>query len=143
MSFKVIQITKINSGVFTFLDPTNVIYPVSPQVSVRPYTPEGGSLTLKIRATLYINSDVEKDPIVKSAVEDGNLLTIHFKHNTSETTPETCNIWYVELDYTSETVKNITQVLSFLQGTKKDDASELEDDLSRGTKTDTDPDGNF
>lgn len=138
MAFKIIQNTKINSKDFTFLDPADVTYPVAPLVSTNLLPPVGGVFTLKIRATLYINTDINKEPKIKSVVEKDNILTIIYKHSFSESTPETCDIWYIEVDYTSNTAKDITQVISFLQGSKKEEGGELGDPpTSRGTKTDT------
>ena len=54
MAFTVIQNTKINTQVFTFTSPATVNYPVSPLVSAKFYSPND-VLTLKIRATLYMN----------------------------------------------------------------------------------------
>ena len=42
-------------------------------------------------------------------------------------TPETCDVWYVELDYTSPTVANITKIKSFMIN--------LDPETSRGTET--------
>jgi hypothetical protein len=134
-----VQITKINNGgPFTFLDPANVTYPVAPLVSAN-FLPQAGGQDsiLKIRATLYINTDVHTKPRIKSVVEDGDTLTIIYKHDLSDTTPETCDVWYVEANYTSKTANQITQVLSYLQGSNKGGNIELGDPpVSRGTKTD-------
>ena len=71
MAFTVIQNTKINTEVFTFQSPDEVTYPVAPLVSAKFYTSVGGVLTLKIRATLYMNSDVPVPPIVVTPTESG------------------------------------------------------------------------
>lgn len=127
MAFTIIQNTKINTQVFTFSSPETVTYPVAPLVSAKFYTPEGGSLTLKIRATLYMNSEIPDAPIVETPTEKGTVLTMNYDYDFSEETPETCDVWYVEVDYTSETVGDITNVMSYMVN--------LDPETSRGTST--------
>jgi len=127
MAFNVVQNTKINTQVFTFSNPETVIYPVAPLVSAKFYTPEGGLLTLKIRATLYMNSEIPDAPIVETPTESGTVLTMNYDYDFSEETPETCDVWYVEVDYTSDTVETITTVESFMIN--------LDPETSRGTVT--------
>jgi hypothetical protein len=127
MAFTVIQNTKINTEVFTFQSPDTVTYPVAPLVSAKFHTPVGGVLTLKIRATLYMNSDVPVAPIVVTPTENGTVLTMNYDYDFSEVTPETCDVWYVEVDYTSETVKDITTIESYMIN--------LDPETSRGTTT--------
>ena len=112
MAFTVIQNTKINTTPFTFTSPATVTYPVSPLVSAKFYTPEGGALTLKIRATLYMNSEDTVAPTVQTPIESGNVLTMNYDYNFSEETPETCDVYYIEVDYISDTVANITEIKS-------------------------------
>ena len=114
MTFKVIQNTKINTQVFTFSSPETVTYPVAPLVSAKFYTPEGGALTLKIRATLYMNSEDTVAPTIQTPIESGNVLTMNYDYNFSEETPETCDVYYIEVDYISDTVANITEIKSFM-----------------------------
>lgn len=113
MAFTIIQNTKINTQVFTFSSPETVTYPVAPLVSAKFYSPNG-VLTLKIRATLYMNSDDTVPPIVKTPTESGDTLTINFDYDFSEVTPETCDVYYIEVDYTSETVGNIKSIVSYM-----------------------------
>ena len=123
--YPTIQTTKINTEPFTFVDPKHVKYPVAPLVSAKFYTPKGGALTLKVRATLYINSKNPDKPLVETPKEKGNVLTINYDYDFSMDTPETCDVWYVELDYTSPTVGNITKIESFMIN--------LDPETSRGT----------
>lgn len=125
--YPTIQTTKVNSEVFTFSSPETIVYPVAPLISAKFYTPKGGPLTLKIRATLYINSEVPDAPVVEPPIENGTVLTLNYDYDFSEETPETCDVWYVELDYTSDTVKNITTITSFMIN--------LDPETSRGTST--------
>lgn len=130
LSFKpypTIQNTKINTEPFTFLSPKEVSYPVAPLVSAKFYTPEGGPLTIKVRATLYMNSEIPDAPVVEPPTEKGNVLTINYDYDFSMETPETCDVWYVELDYTSPTVENINKIESFMIN--------LDPETSRGTTT--------
>ncbi|MFH6961567.1 hypothetical protein ACHRVK_03165 [Flavobacterium plurextorum] len=126
MAYNVIQNTRINSQDFIFLDPKNVTYPVPPLVSVKLYEPNGVP-TLKIRATLYINSLDPNNPTVEEPTEIEDALQVYFDYDFSEETPESCDVWYVELDYTSDTVTNITEVVSYLK--------DIDPETSRGTKT--------
>lgn len=125
MAFTVIQNTKINTQVFTFSSPETVTYPVAPLVSAKFYSPNG-VLTLKIRATLYMNSDDVVPPIVEEPTESGNTLTMNYDYDFSEVTPETCDVYYIEVDYTSETVGDITNVMSYMVN--------LDPETSRGTE---------
>lgn len=130
MAFTVLQNTKINTGDFIFSHPETVVYPVTPLVSASFYSPNG-VLTLKIRATLYINSEDQLNPIVEEPVELGTSLQMYFDYNFSEETPESCNVWYVEVDYTSETVGDLIEVVSYLK--------DLDPETSRGTVTGVKP----
>ena len=114
MAFTVIQNTKINTTPFTFTSPATVTYPVAPLVSAKFYTPEGGALTLKIRATLYMSSEDTVAPTIQTPIESGNVLTMNYDYNFSEETPETCDVYYIEVDYISDTVANITEIKSFM-----------------------------
>jgi hypothetical protein len=125
--YPTIQTTKINTEPFVFKQPKNVKYPVAPLVSAKLHTPKDGPSTLKVRATLYINSKNPDAPLVETPKEEGNVLKINYDYDFSMDTPETCDVWYVELDYTSPTVKNITTVISYMVN--------LDPETSRGTKT--------
>jgi len=126
MAYKVLQNTRINTTDFIFLNPETVTYPVPPLVSVKSYAPDGVP-TLKICATLYINSLDSNKPTVEEPKEQGESLQVYFDYDFSEETPESCDVWYVELDYTSETVGNIAEVVSYLK--------DIDPETSRGTKT--------
>jgi len=138
MSFKEIQNKKINGKDFVFTDPANVTYPVAPLVSANFFTPAGEDLSLKIRTTLYINTDTNNKPRIVSVNEEDGVLTIIYRHSFTDTTPETCDVWYVEVDYTSDTVKNINQIISYLDGDKNAAFKGLGDPTSRGTRTEPD-----
>lgn len=127
MAFNVIQNTKINTQVFTFSSPETVSYPVAPLVSAKFYTPKAGVLTLKIRATLYMNSNDTIPPIVQTPIESGNTLTMNYDYDFSEITPETCDVYYIEVDYNSPTVGNITTITSYMINE--------DPEISRGTVT--------
>jgi hypothetical protein len=126
MAFTVIQNTKINTQDFIFTSPETVTYPVAPLVSAKFYSPNG-VLTLKIRATLYINSEDANNPTVQPPTEVDNSLQLYFDYNFSEATPESCDVWYVEVDYTSDTVGDITEIVSYLK--------DIDPETSRGTTT--------
>lgn len=129
MAYPIIQVTKINSVPFTFEQTGNVEYPVAPFISAKLYTDANNVLTLKIRATLYIDSAntvqpfVEADPIVL-----GGSLQLYFDYDFSEEAPKSLDVWYIELDYTSEGVGYISTVTSYLR--------DVDPETSRGTVTD-------
>lgn len=126
MAFNVIQNTRINTGAFIFVQPENVSYPVPPLVSASFYSPNGVP-TIKIRATLYINSEDPNNPTVETPTEADGSLQMYFDYNFSEETPESCDVWYVEVDYTSDTVGDITEIISYLK--------DIDPETSKGTKT--------
>jgi hypothetical protein len=140
MALKVIQKTKINTGDFVFSNPEAVSIPVAPLVSAKFYPPVGEALALKIRTTLYINSDETNEPTIEEPTIVDNILHLYYDCDFSNKTPETCDVWYVELDYTSTTVNvgSITQIVSFLRDTNHSNTNELGDPpTSRGTETAT------
>jgi len=104
---------------------------VAPLVSAKFYTPKGGPLTLKVRATVYMNSEIPDAPVVEPPVEKDGVLTINYDYDFSMDTPETCDVWYVELDYTSTTVGDITTIMSYMVN--------LDPETSRGTETSVNP----
>jgi hypothetical protein len=85
-------------------------------------------LTLKVRATVYMNSEIPDAPVVEPPVEKDGVLTINYDYDFSMETPETCDVWYVELDYTSPTVADIKTIMSYMIN--------LDPEGSRGTSTD-------
>ena len=74
-----------------------------------------------------MNSEIPDAPIVETPTENGTVLTMNYDYDFSEETPETCDVWYVEVDYTSDTVANITNVMSYMVN--------LDPETSRGTET--------
>lgn len=136
MALNIIQITKINSLDFVFTDKTNISFPVPPLASAKLYY-NGEVPTLKVCATLYINSKNSDQPEVADPIEGNNTLEIYFDYDWDEETPETYDVWYVEIDYTSATVENITEVISYLQNLNSTTPVGVGGDpvTSRGTKT--------
>jgi len=138
MTLKVVQITKINEDDFKFVDIENLTFPIPPLSSVNFYKNEEGEKTLKICATLYINSLESKAPTFGSLTQNKNgTAEIYFKYIWDRYSPDTYDVWYVEIDYTAENVEDITEVTSYLQYTVPPlDGGVGEDPtLSRGTKT--------
>lgn len=129
MDFNVIQITRINTEPFSFTDKTNITFPVPPLASAKIYD-NNGVKTLKICATLYINSKDSQNPVVGTLTEHVNIVEIYFDYDWDEETPETYDVWYVEIDYSSQTVENIDTVMSYLR--------DIDPETSRGTKTSVD-----
>ncbi|SHF99824.1 hypothetical protein SAMN05443549_1011135 [Flavobacterium fluvii] len=128
MALNVIQTTQINQTPFVISQSKEVNYPIAPLVSAKLFTSASGLETLKIRATLYIDSAdtelpwVEQDPKVID-----NSLQLYFDYNYKEETPVSLNVWYIELDFTSPTVGEITSTTSFLK--------DIDPETSRGTVT--------
>jgi hypothetical protein len=129
MDFNVIQITKINTLDFEFKDKINLTFPVPPLASAKLYK-DNGVLTLKVCATLYINSKDSQNPVVGTLTENDDTVEIYFDYDWDDETPETYDVWYVEIDYTSSTVDNIKQVISYLR--------DIDPETSRGTTTSVD-----
>lgn len=133
MALNIIQITKINGPDFLFEDKTDIGFPVAPLASINLYN-NNGQQTLKICATLYINSKNSKKPDVIKTKEKGKKLKIYFDYDWDEETPETYDVWYVEVDYTSETVGGIKKVISYLRDIGPVEGNE-DPTTSRGTRT--------
>lgn len=136
MTLKTVQIKKINNEDFKFKDIQNLTFPIPPLASANFYDNDGVK-TLKICATLYVNPKETEKPTVQKVTEQGDTFTIYFDYEWDKISPDTYDVYYVETDYTSETVGNITEVISYLQYTVPTLGGGLGDDpkLSRGTKT--------
>lgn len=124
--FNVIQNTRINSVDFKFADPDNLTYPIPPLVSARIYQKDKVSI-LKISATLYINSKDSQNPSVGTFTEDNGTVEIYFDYDYDDQSPETYDVWFVEVEYTSDTVEKVNRVISYLR--------DLDPETSRGTTT--------
>ena len=129
MALNVIQTTKINQTPFVISHSEEVNYPVAPLVSAKLFTSTSGTKTLKIRTTLYIDAaDTELPWVEQNPKMIDNSLQLYFDYNYKEETPVNLNVWYIELDYTSATVGEITSITSFLK--------DIDPETSRGTVTD-------
>ena len=124
--YPTLQNTKINSAPFIFVENATVTYPVAPLVSAKFYQVNNVQ-TLKVRVTLYIDSNVTTNPKLEIPTEIGEDLELYFDYDYTEEIPVSCNVWYVEFDYTSATVGNITNVVSYLK--------DIDPETSRGTST--------
>lgn len=128
MALNVIQTTQINQKPFTITHPKEVNYPVAPLVSAKLFTPSSGVETLKIRVTLYIDAaDTQTPRVEPNPATINNSLQLYFDYNYSEETPINLNVWYIELDFISPTVGEITSITSFLK--------DIDPETSRGTVT--------
>ncbi len=125
--YPTLQVTKINSEPFVFQNNYFVNYPVAPIVSVKKYEVNGQEL-LKVRATLYIDSDVTENPFVEIPVlgENDTVLDVNYCYDFIERIPASCNVWYVEFDYYSPRLSEITEVLAHLVN--------IDPETSRGTR---------
>jgi hypothetical protein len=128
MPLNVIQISQINQVPFVISNSEEVTYPLSPLVSTTLFTPTGGVATLKIRATLYIDSADKELPWVEPNPEViENSLQLYFDYNYQEEKPVSLNVWYMELDYILLAGEQITSVTSFLK--------DIDPETSKGTTT--------
>jgi hypothetical protein len=128
MSYPTIQVTKLTAVPFTFDQTDSVEYPVPPFISAKLYTTNYNVLALKIRATLYIDSANTVDPFVEiNPVVLGGSLQLYFDYNFTEERPKSLDVWYIELDYISESVGYISSVTSYLR--------DVDPVTSRGTET--------
>ncbi|MEL1242160.1 hypothetical protein [Flavobacterium flavipallidum] len=128
MPLNVIQISQINQEPFVITNSDDSIYPLSPQVSTTLLTSTNGEEILKIRVTLYIDAADKQLPWVEPNPEEiENSLQLYFDYNYQEEKPVSLNVWYMELDYTSDTLTEITSITSFLK--------DIDPETSKGTKT--------
>lgn len=138
MDNNVIQITQINSHDFIFEDLQNLTLPIPPLASANFYYKDDVQI-LKTCATVYINSKGTEKPTVKRTTEEDGTLTIYYDYEWDEISPETYNVYYIETDYTSDTVGDITEVITYLQYTPSTTivgpGDGGEPTISRGTKT--------
>jgi len=136
MTLKVVQNKKINTVDFKFKDIQNLTFPIPPLASANFYDNDGVK-TLKICATLYINPKETEKPTVQKVTEKDGTLTIYFDYEWDKVSPDTYDVYYIETDYTSDTVGDITEVISYLQYTIPGVGGGDGDDpkTSRGTKT--------
>ncbi|WP_124019519.1 hypothetical protein [Flavobacterium laiguense] len=126
--YPTIQVTQINTVPFTFGKNLEVHYPVAPLVSAKWYTNDDKHKTLKIRATLYIDSQNKVTPYVEpNPVVIKGSLQLYFDYNYREERPVSVNVWYIELDYPQNSAAPITSITSYLR--------DLDPETSRGTVT--------
>lgn len=140
MTLKVVQTKKINCEDFRFKNIKDLTFPIPPLASANFYYNNDGVQILKICATLYINAVESEKPTVVTAIEEKDgTFKIYFDYVWDKVSPDTYDVYYVETDYTSDTVGDITEVISYLQytipttvvgGGDGDDPK-----TSRGTKT--------
>lgn len=126
MYFNVTQITRINEQDFVFSDKSNLTFPIPPLASAQLYRNQG-VLTLKICATVYINSKDSQSPVVGTLIENDDNIEVYFDYDWDESTPDTYDVWYIEIDYISDRISNITTVKSYLRN--------MDPETSRGTTT--------
>jgi len=128
MPLNVIQISQINQVPFVISNSEEVTYPLSPLVTATLSSPTGGAATLKIRATLYIDSADKELPWVEpnpQVIE--NSLQLYFDYNYQEEKPVSLNVWYMELNYILLAGEQISSVTSFLK--------DIDPETSKGTTT--------
>lgn len=115
---------------FEIENTNNLGYPLAPMTSAKF---DSNSGNLKIRVTVFVDSAAGIDPsnLTFTPNEEINILTLILNYTFKEETPTSFSCFYVELDYTSDTVKNITEVFTQLQN--------LDPKTSRGTSVSIPP----
>jgi len=120
------QCSLINIEPFYIKDTKALGFPMAPLVSVFGYS-DDGIKKIKIRTVLFIDSNDQK-PVLGFTVEEiNNVLFVTSDYDFVEDSPKSFSCYYVELDYTSETVADLVMVTSYLV--------DLDPKTSRGTST--------
>jgi hypothetical protein len=121
---KVVQVSKINlENSFIFNEDKSVGFPMEPLIS----TEVIDCNILKVRIAVFIDKDNEMDPYVEVISETDDTLNISIKYNYKEEKPLEYNCYYLEIDYTSDSVTNIKKINSKL--------IDIDPRTSRGTVT--------
>jgi hypothetical protein len=126
-----LQCSLINSGAaFTIKNTQDLGFPMAPATTAK-FVDQGEKI--KIRTVVFIDSAAGNDPnsLTFSCAEDGNTLEIGINYNYREESPTTFSCFYVELEYSSDTVSSLTTVCAKLV--------DLDPKTSRGTYTTVSP----
>jgi len=130
MDYSVLQITKLNTIPLIFSSTKNLSYPMPPLVTSELVDDDGESF-IKVRATLFIDSENESTPTIDSITETARIIEIIYSYDYSEDIPSSYDTWYVEIDCTSKEIEDIKNVVSFLR--------DVDPTTSRGTQTRVQP----
>ena len=123
-SIKVVQISKINSEKsFVFEDDKDIGFPMEPLISAKLIEPN----TIKIRIVVFIDKNSKNDPSVEIVSEVDDTLNVSINYYHSEIRPLEYNSYYLEIDYTADTVSKIVKVNAKL--------NDIDPKTSRGTVT--------
>jgi len=121
---KVVQVSKINlENSFIFNEDKSVGFPMEPLIS----TEVIDCNILKVRIAVFIDKDNEMDPYVEVISETDDTLNISINYNYKEEKPSEYNCYYLEIDYTSDSVTKIKKINSKL--------IDIDPRTSRGTVT--------
>jgi hypothetical protein len=120
------QFSLINSSPFYIEDIDMLGFPLAPLVSVIGYVSEG-TKKIKIRTVVFVDSALEKPIMNFLGEQKGKTLELYSIYDYKEDNPKSFNCYYVELDFTSKNVEEITSVVSFLK--------DIDPKTSRGTST--------
>lgn len=121
---EVVQVSKINiEKSFIFKDDGNIGFPMEPLISAEFLEPN----IIKVRIVVFIDKNNKNDPSVEIVSEVDDALHVSICYNHGEIVPLEYNSYYLEINYTSDTVSKI----------KKVDAKLIDIDpkTSRGTVT--------
>lgn len=130
MDYSILQITKLNTIPLIFSSTKNLSYPMPPLVTSELVDDDGESF-IKVRATLFIDSENESTPTIDSITETARIIEIIYSYDYSEEIPSSYDTWYVEIDCTSKEIQDIKNVVSFLR--------DVDPRTSRGTQTRVQP----
>ena len=121
---EVVQVSKINiEKSFIFKDDGDIGFPMEPLISAEFLEPN----FIKVRIVVFIDKNNKNDPSVEIVSEVDDALHVSICYNHGEIIPLEYNSYYLEINYTSDTVSKI----------KKVDAKLIDIDpkTSRGTVT--------
>jgi hypothetical protein len=123
-------VNDINSP-FVITDRSTIHFPMAPLVTAVGFVNDEQVKMIRISTTLFIDSNAglinfTPESFITEQNPNGDLSVISC-YNYKEETPESFNVYYIELDYTSETVEEIVTVTSYLR--------DIDPKTSRGTST--------
>lgn len=106
-------------------------FPMAPLVTAVGFTNNEGVNMIRISTTLFIDSQAgqikfDSNSFITNEEGDG-VLSLISCYDYKEETPKSFNVYYVEVDYTSENVADLTTVISYLR--------DNDPKTSRGTST--------
>ena len=110
-SIEVVQVSKVNvEKSFVFKDDKNIDFPMEPLISaiITAFN------TIKIRIVVFVDRENKIDPVVKIISEIEDTLSISVDYDYKDIKPSEYTCYYLEIDYSSDTVSKIKKINSKL-----------------------------